>query len=164
MELLSGVPPLRLRCNLMIAGYVARIHTLPDNHLLKRAWGQDTLPNRLRHFWPRHRPRHLPSDNPLARLRRTGVIDEQFDEFNPANRPGCRVVDLFPTRFDYLHLNAPKKGSDGFKDWIVTFTGWIQQMEAEGQWLIYVYRRRILEKQHERHACHGCHSRWVHHC
>ena len=50
MELLSGVPPLRLRCNLMLAGYVARIHTLPDNHLLKRAWGQDTIPAWLRHF------------------------------------------------------------------------------------------------------------------
>ena len=50
MELRSGVPPLRLRCNLMLAGYVARIHTLPDNHLLKRAWGQDTIPAWLRHF------------------------------------------------------------------------------------------------------------------
>ena len=79
MELLSGVPPLRLRCNLMLAGYVARIHTLPDNHLLKRAWGQDTLPSRLRHFRPRRRPRHLPLDNPLARLRRGEVIHEQFD-------------------------------------------------------------------------------------
>ena len=137
MELLSGVPPLRLRCNLMLAGYVARIHTLPDTHLLKRAWGQDTLPSRLRHFWPHRRPRHLPSDNPLARLRRDGVINEQFDEFNPANRPGCRVADLFPTRFDYLHLNAPKKGSDGFKDWITAFKEWIQQMETAGQWMIY---------------------------
>ena len=121
----------------MIAGYVACIHTLPDNHLLKRAWGQDTLPNQLCHFWPRCRPRHLPSDNPLTRLRHTGVIDGQFDEFNPANHPGCQVIDLFPTHFDYLHLNAPKKGSDGFRDWIATFKGWIQQLEAEGQWLIY---------------------------
>ena len=137
MELLSGVPPLWLRCNLMLVGYVARIHTLPDNHLLKCTWGQDTLPSRLQHFWPRRRPHHLPSDNPLARLRRDGVINKQFDEFNPANRPGCRVVDLFPAQFDYLHLNAPKKGSDGFKDWITAFKGWIQQMEMEGQWMIY---------------------------
>ena len=121
----------------MIAGYVAHIHTLPDNHLLKCAWSQDTLPNRLCHFRPRRRPNHLPSDNLLVRLRRTDVINKQFDKFNPANRPGCRVVDLFPTRFDYLHLNAPKKGLDGFKDWIVAFKKWIQQMEAKGQWLIY---------------------------
>ena len=124
----------------MLAGYVAHIHTLPDNHLLKRAWGQDTLPSQLHHFRPRRRPRHLPSDNPLACLRRTNFISEQFNEFNPTNRPGCRVVDLFPTRFDYLHLNAPKKGSDGFKDWIATFKGWIRQMEAGGQWLIYTDR------------------------
>ena len=137
MELLSGVPPLRLRCNLMLAGYVARIHTLPGNHLLKRAWGQDTLPTRLPHFRPRRRPRHLPSDNPLERLRRGKVIHEQFNEFNPANRPGCRVVDLFPTWFNYLHLDTPRKGSDGFKDWMTAFKGWIRQMEMEGQWMIY---------------------------
>ena len=89
MDLLSGVPPLQLRCNLMLAGYVARIHTLPDNHLLKRTWGQDTLPNQLRCFRPCRRPHHLPSDNPLVHLRCTGIIDEQFDEFNPANCPGC---------------------------------------------------------------------------
>ena len=47
------------------------------------------------------------------------------------------MVDLFPTRFDYLHLNAPKKGSDSFKDWMTTFKGWIQQMEMEGHWMIY---------------------------
>ena len=47
------------------------------------------------------------------------------------------MVDLFPTRFDYLHLNAPKKGSEGFKDWIATFKGWIWQMEVEDQWMIY---------------------------
>ena len=47
------------------------------------------------------------------------------------------MVDLFPTRFDYLHLNAPKKGSDGFKDWMTAFKGWIHQREVEGQWMIY---------------------------
>ena len=121
----------------MLAGYVARIHTLPDNHLLKRAWGQNTIPTRLRHFRPRRWPRHLPSDNPLECLRRGEVIHEQFDEFNPANRPGCRVVDLFPTRFNYLHLDAPRKGSDSFKDWMTAFKGWIHQMEVQGQWMIY---------------------------
>ena len=70
-------------------------------------------------------------------MRCTSIIDKQFNEFNPANRPGCRVVNLFPTRFDYLHLSAPKKGLDDFKDWIATFKGWIQQMEAENRWLIY---------------------------
>ena len=137
MELLSGVPPLPLRCNLMLAGYVARIHTLPDNHLLKCAWGQNTLPSQLRHFRPRRHPWHLPSDNPLACLRIREVIHEQFDEFNLANCPGCQVVDLFPTRFNYLHLNVPKKGSDGFNDWMTGFKGWIWQMETGGQWMIY---------------------------
>ena len=47
------------------------------------------------------------------------------------------MVDLFPSRFDYLHLNAPQKGSEGFKDWIMAFKGWIWQTEAEGQWMIY---------------------------
>ena len=44
MEILSGVPPLRLRCNLLIAGYAARIMTLLDNHLLRRAWQIEPLP------------------------------------------------------------------------------------------------------------------------
>ena len=44
MEILSGVPPLRLCCNLLIAGYAARIMTLPDNHLLHRAWQVEPLP------------------------------------------------------------------------------------------------------------------------
>ena len=47
------------------------------------------------------------------------------------------MVDLFPSRFDYLHLNAPQKGSEGFKEWIAAFKGWIRQTEAEGQWMIY---------------------------
>ena len=62
------------------------------------------------------------------------------------------MVDLFPTRFDYLHLNAPKKGSDGFKDWIATFKGWIQQMEAEGQWLIYTNGRFWKNDKRGTHA------------
>ena len=109
-------------------------------------------PNRLCHFWPHRRPCHLPSDNPLARLRWTGVIDEQFDEFNLANRPGCQVVDPFPTRFDYLHLNTPKKGSEGFKDWIAAFKGWIWQTEAEGQWMIYTDGRFWKNDKRGTHA------------
>ena len=121
----------------MLARCIACIHTLPDNHLLKHTWGQDTLPSCLRHFCPHCRPCHLPSDNPLAQLQKTGVIHEQFDEFNPANCPGCHIVNLFPSHFDYLHLDAPRKGSDGFKDWMLAFRRWIWQMEMEGQWMIY---------------------------
>ena len=52
-EMLSGVPPLQLKCNLMLKGYVAWIHTLPHDHLLRKAWIGNNLPDWLRDFQPR---------------------------------------------------------------------------------------------------------------
>ena len=112
MELISGIPPLRLRCNLLIVGYAARIMTLPDDHLLRKVWQMDVTATRLRHFSPKHRPKNQPSDNPLTRLKAMGTISEQFFEFDPANKRGDRVVDRFADRISYLNLDAPKKGSD----------------------------------------------------
>lgn len=74
MELISGIPP----CNLLIVGYAARIMTLPPNHLLRQAWQMDVTATRLRHFAPKRRPRHLPSDSPLERLKAMGTADGQM--------------------------------------------------------------------------------------
>ena len=152
MELLAGIPPLQLRCNLLLSGYAARIMTLPENHLLRQAWHLEPLPDRLQHFRPKKRPRHLPSDNPLTRLRGFGEVQEQFDEFHAANRPGQRVIDLFTHRISYSHLDAPKKGSDGFQDWMKAFTGWIAEKEKMGHWMVYTDGGFWREK------CRGTHA------
>jgi hypothetical protein len=152
MELLAGIPPLQLRCNLLLSGYAARIMTLPENHLLRQAWHLEPLPDCPRHFRPKKRPRHLPSDNPLTRLRGFGEVQEQFDEFHAANRPGQRVVDYFAHRISYSHLDTPKKGSDGFQDWMKAFTGWIAEKENMGHWVVYTDRGFWREKRRGTHA------------
>ena len=118
MELLPGIPPLRLRCNLHLAGYTARIMALLDNHLLRQAWQAE---QRLRHFTPKQRPRYLPIDNPLTRLKTMGTCGEKFLEVYEANRPGTRVTDIYAERMSYINLNAPKKGTGGFQEWIQGF-------------------------------------------
>ena len=138
MELISGIPPLRLRCNLLIAGYAACIMTLPDDHLLRRAWQTDVTATRLRHFSPKRWPKNQPSNNPLTHLKTMGTVDEQFLEFDPSNRRSDRVVDCFTDHISYLNLDAPKKGSDGFQDWIKCFQLWIADLEVSGHWLIYM--------------------------
>ena len=137
MELISGIPPLRLRCNLLIAGYAACIMTLPDDHLLRKAWQADVTATRLQHFSPKRRPKNQPSDNPLTRLKSMGSINEQFLEFDVSNRRGDRIVDRFADRISYLNLDTPKKGSDNFPDWIKRFQTWIADLEASSNWLIY---------------------------
>ena len=111
--------------------------TLPDDHLLRRAWQTDVTAARLRHFSPKHRPKNQPSDNPLTWLKAMGTIDEQFLEFDLANRRGDHVIDRYADRISYLNLDAPKKGSDGFQDWLKRFQLWITGLETTGHWLIY---------------------------
>ena len=111
--------------------------TLPDNHLLCRAWQTDATATRLQHFSPKRRPKNQPSDNPLTRLKALGTTDEQFLEFDMSNRHGDRVVDRFTDRISYLNLDAPKKGSDSFQDWLNCFQLWITSLETSGHWLIY---------------------------
>ena len=138
MELLSSVPPLQLQCNLLVAGYVAQIMTLPENHLLHRAWQIEPLPGWLCNFVPQSRPAHLPSDNPLTCINALGTVGEQFIEFHKVCRLGDRVIDLHADRFLYLHLDAPHKGSDNFKEWLKGFSCWVAQTEASGAWMIYM--------------------------
>jgi hypothetical protein len=118
LEMISGIPPLRLWCNLMLRGYIAWISSLLHEHLLKKAWSRNNLPDCLCHFEPKRHTCHLPSDNALQCLRGGNPIHEQFDDLHEANCLGCRVADLFPNCFLYLHLDTPKKNSDGFPDWI----------------------------------------------
>ena len=138
MELISGIPPLQLHCNLLIAGYAAHIMTLPNDHLLHKAWQTDVTAARLRHFSPKRQPKNQPSDNPLTHLKTLGSMDEQFLKFDSSNRRGDCVVDRFADRISYLNLDAPKKGSDSFQDWLKRFQLWITSFETTGHWLIYM--------------------------
>ena len=119
LEILSGVPLLFLRANLLLSGYVARIATLPHNHLLRNVWDLDSPSPQIRRRRARRRPRHLPSDNPVTRLSaHRNDITEHFDTFHAANRPGDRVQDLFSQRLLRHNTSHPKKSSEAFKAWL----------------------------------------------
>ena len=137
MELLSGIPPLQLWCNLLIASYAARVMTLPDNHLLHRAWQIEPLLGQLHNFVPQTRPSRLPSNNPLTCINALSTVGEQFIKFHNICWLGNRVIDCHANRFLYLHLDTPCKGSDNFKAWLKGFSCWVTQMESSGAWMIY---------------------------
>jgi ribonuclease HI len=65
---------------------------------------------------------------------------------------GQRVVDHFTHRISYSHLDAPKKGSDGFQDWMKAFTGWIVEKEKMGHWMVHTDGGFWREK------CRGTHA------
>jgi len=132
LEILSGIPPVFIRANLMIAGYVSRIATLPHNHLLKLTWDINAIPPNSRTRRPRRRPKHLPSDNPIQRMRHhQHVITEHFDVFHEANRPGNRIIDRFAQRIIRHHTTHPKKGTDSFRDWMADeFKPWLATIET----------------------------------
>jgi hypothetical protein len=92
LDIISGIPPLKMTCNICIIRYTAQIASPPDNHMLKEAWQVDQPHKRLAGLHFRQHPKNLPSDNPLQRLR-TDKIKEQFFEYHEANRQGTRVCD-----------------------------------------------------------------------
>jgi ribonuclease HI len=58
------------------------------------------------------------------------------------------VADVFPDRFLYLHLDAPKKNGEGFREWMDELKTWIATEEADGQWMIYTDSAYWDEKRH----------------
>ena len=83
--------------------------TLPDNHLLRKAWQTDVMATRLRHFSPKCQPKNQPSNNPLTCLKAMGTISEQFLEFDMANRRGDHMIDHFADRISYLTLTRHRR-------------------------------------------------------
>lgn len=132
MEILSGIPPLSISFNMQLTGLIARIHTLPDNHLLKSIWDTDAIHLRARGRHPRLRPRHLPDENPLKRLKNIPHhIGEQFDYFHPTSQPGLRVVDIHPDRLIYHNMSPPKRSSDDFHPWLMRYCTWLDDIAAK---------------------------------
>ena len=95
----------------------------------------------------------MPSDNPLTRLKALGATDEQFLEFDLANRRGDRVVHRFASRISYHNLNAPKKGSDDFHAWVRRLRTWISELEATGHWMLYTDGSFWKEQKRGSYAC-----------
>ena len=47
LDIISGIPPLKVTCNLRISRFTARIASLPDGHMLKEAWQTEQPHRRL---------------------------------------------------------------------------------------------------------------------
>ena len=138
LEMIAHIPPLDIWCNLSIYGMMAHIHTLPDNHLLKMAWQGSLVKPAYRRVRLKQRPRNLPSDNPNERLRMArGVFGEQFDVYHEANKPGCRVEDIYGVHIIRDKMDAPKKMSDDFKQWVVEYKEWlVNEVEADSDAMV----------------------------
>ena len=67
-ELVAGIPPLKIILNMRLQGMTARLLSLGEHHSLYQAWTLRWLPTTISRLPPRRRARHLPTDNPLARL------------------------------------------------------------------------------------------------
>ena len=65
LNIIVGIPPLKVTCNLRISRLTARISSLPDGHMLKEAWQVDQPHWRLAGLHFQQCPKNLPSDNPL---------------------------------------------------------------------------------------------------
>ncbi|KAF8678491.1 hypothetical protein AX14_004719 [Amanita brunnescens Koide BX004] len=115
-ELVAGVPPLKIILNMRLQGMTARLLSLGEHHSLHRAWTLRWLPTALSQVPPRRRARHLPTDNPLARLSAVSVR-EQFFPHHPAARPGTRISDIYANRifldFQLIRDNRTVIFSDG---------------------------------------------------
>ena len=130
MELLSGIPPVVVWCNLALAKYTARITSLLENHLLKIVYHYDPLPSRYRHLPRKQRRRNLPDDNPVTRLK-TDLIHEHFNPYHEEAHPGSRVLDLYLERVTFWHMDAPKKSDGSFKEWLREYKQWLtREMES----------------------------------
>jgi len=122
LEMIAHIPPLEIWCNLSIYGMMACIHTLPDSHLLKIAWQGSLVKLAYKRIRPKRHPRNLPSNNPNERLRTAkDTVREQFDVYHEANKPGCRVEDVYGACIIRGKMDAPKKTSDDFKQWVVEY-------------------------------------------
>ncbi|KAF8673505.1 hypothetical protein AX14_005365 [Amanita brunnescens Koide BX004] len=134
-ELVAGIPPLKIILNMRLQGTTARILSLGENHSLYRAWTLRWLPTALSHVTPRHRARHLPTDNPLTRLSATAVR-EQFSPHHPVARPGERIADIYAHRL-FFNLSAPKRSSKFFNGWVNSFKKKIEDLKTDGHTLVF---------------------------
>ncbi|KAF8675303.1 hypothetical protein AX14_005146, partial [Amanita brunnescens Koide BX004] len=134
-ELIAGIPPLKIILNMHLQGTTARLSSLGENHTLSRSRTLKWLPTAIVNTSPRRRARHLPSDNPLARLS-TPAIKEQFMPFHPISRPGNRVSDLFSDRI-FFELSAPKRSSKFFAAWVRDFKKRIDSLKKANRTIIF---------------------------
>ncbi|KAF8663360.1 hypothetical protein AX14_006991 [Amanita brunnescens Koide BX004] len=134
-ELVAGIPPLKIILNMRIHGTIARLLSLGENHALYRAWTLRWLPTAISRTAPRHRARHLLTDNPLTRLSAT-TVREQFFPHHSTARPGERVADLYAHQL-FFDLSAPKRSSKHFNGWVRDFQEKINALKANGHTLIF---------------------------
>jgi ribonuclease HI len=161
LDLISGIPPLKVTCNIRIIRYMARIASLPDNHMLKEAWQVDQPHKWLAGLHFRRCPKNLPSDNPLQRLC-TDKIKEQFFEYHEANRPGTRVCDLYPERVIIHNMHHPKKNDEGFNKWKEEFQAWLRNEEQTGMTMIFTDGSYQKTGKGAYGICVSEHHQWIH--
>ncbi|KAF8730031.1 hypothetical protein AX14_005795 [Amanita brunnescens Koide BX004] len=134
-EIIAGIPPLKIILNMRLQGMTARLLSLGEHHALYQAWTLRWLPHAILRIPPRRRARHLPTDNPLARLS-APEVREQFFPHHYIARPGERVSDLYPHRL-FFDLSAPKKSSKFFDGWVHDLKTKIRSLVADGRSLIF---------------------------
>ena len=66
------------------------------------------------------------------------AIKEQFFEYHEANRPGTRVLDIFPECISTHNMIHPKKNSEGFSKWKRELLQWLGDKENQGTAMIYI--------------------------
>ena len=132
---IAGIPPLRIILDLHLRGLQVRLTTLDDRHIARTTWSLRWINPKIRQIWPRTRPRHLPSDNPLQRLA-TDAVREQFLPFHATSLPGGRILDLFHDRVT-VDSYSPKKGSSLFKAWLSDFAKSVTLLHSSDRPLIF---------------------------
>ena len=132
---IAGIPPLRIILDLRFRGLQARLTTLDDRHIARTTWSLQWVNPRIRQIRPRTRPRHLPPDNPLARLA-TDAVREQFLPFHASSLPGNRVIDIYSDRIT-IDTYSPKKGSSLFKAWLSDLANTVALLHSSDQPIIY---------------------------
>ncbi|KAF8712420.1 hypothetical protein AX14_013115 [Amanita brunnescens Koide BX004] len=152
----AGIPPLRIILDLRFHGLKARLTTLGDYHVIHSSRSQRWINPRIASIKPKTRSRHLPNDNPLARLT-TNEVREQFFPFHPTARPGARLLDIYSDRIT-IDAYSPKKNSSLFKAWLQDLAKSILTLHSSGRHVIYTdgaYWNKNARGAHSFTAFHG---------
>ena len=128
MEVLAGLPPMKLHLQKLFERSVVRIRTLPSQHPLKAnlpmVWTTDGDTNskpRALMAIPRHSRGNKSS--PVNIIHRTvDICTEVFRPLDEECCPGHRVLDKFPNRIKFI-LDHPKKGEG------LVYLNWLAQRE-----------------------------------
>jgi ribonuclease HI len=124
MEVLAGLPPMKLHLQKLFERSVVRIRTLPSHHPLKTnlpmTWTTDGELN-LRPRAPMAIPKHNKSDNtsPANIIHR--MVDTCSEVFRPLDdecRPGHRILDIYPNRIIFDLEHPGKKDGLAFNVWL----------------------------------------------